>query len=227
MGMDKQINKLKLLRAGKSEKFFINSKFHEKIEEQPLGLLNLPTGKIVANDPLCIYETEPFEKAVKPGQYPVFLYVQHIQDDRRVAFAEIRFTESSPVYFEPALIKGQDAEKLSEDEYYGYGVDSGTGGFMDELTCGEFTALIGTVDDGMIPELEKALDDSYVYTYSAANYNLPGTDNNLTVFSSGYGDGCYASYWGYDKNHELCCLITDFDTIDDEEWHMLERCGCI
>lgn len=217
MGMDKQISKLKILRAGESEKFFINSKFHEKIEEQPLGLLNLTTGKIVANDPLCFYETEPFEKTVKPGRYPVILYVQHIEDDRRVAFAEIRFTEKLPVGFELALIKGQDSEKLSEDEYYGYGVDSGTGGFMDELTCNEFVTLIEATDDGMLPELEKALSDSYVYTYSTANYTLPGTDNNLTVFSSGYGDGCYPSYWGYDENGGLCCLITDFETIDEED----------
>lgn len=217
MGMDKQISKLKILRAGESEKFFINSKFHEKIEEQPLGLLNLPTGKIVANDPLCFYETEPFEKTVKPGRYPVILYVQHIEDDRRVAFAEIRFTEKLPVGFELALIKGQDAEKLSEDEYYGYGVDSGTGGFMDELTCNEFVALIEPTDDGMLPELEKALSDSYVYTYSTANYTLSGTDNNLTVFSSGYGDGCYPSYWGYDEKGGLCCLITDFETVDEED----------
>lgn len=59
--MDQQINKLRILRAGESEKFFINSKFHEKIEEQSLGLLNLPTG-IVANDPLCLFETEPLKK---------------------------------------------------------------------------------------------------------------------------------------------------------------------
>lgn len=216
MAIDKHDYKLKTLRAGNSEKFFESSNLHEKIEEQTLGLLNLPTGKIVANDPLCIFETKPFAKTVTPCTYPVVLYIQHIEDDRRVAFAEIRFTENLPFRFELALTEGQHAEKLGEDEFYGYGVDSGTGGFMDKLTCDELVTLIEPVDDGMLPELEKALNDSYVYTYSTANYSLPGHDHNLVVFSSGYGDGCYASYWGYDEIGNLCCLITDFETIDDE-----------
>lgn len=162
------------------------------------------------------FRNRAVKKTVKPSKYPVILYVQQIKDDHRVAFAEIRFTENLPIHFELALTKDQDAEKLGEDEYYGYGVDSGTGSFMDELTCGELVTLIEPIDDGMLPELEKALDDSYVYTYSTANYTLPATDHNLTAFSSGYGDGCYASYWGYDKNGELCCLITDFATVDDK-----------
>ena len=36
------------------------------------------------------------------------------------------------------------------------------------------------------------------------------TPANIIAFSSGYGDGAYASYWGYDAAGTLVCLVTDF-----------------
>lgn len=36
------------------------------------------------------------------------------------------------------------------------------------------------------------------------------TDANVIAFSSGYGDGAYASYWGYDAAGNLVSLVTDF-----------------
>ena len=30
------------------------------------------------------------------------------------------------------------------------------------------------------------------------------------AFTSGYGDGSYGSYWGFDDNDEVVCLVTDF-----------------
>lgn len=35
-----------------------------------------------------------------------------------------------------------------------------------------------------------------------------------TLFSSGYGDGYYASYIGYDKDDEIVRLLTDFYVVD-------------
>ena len=69
-----------------------------------MGKIKLPTGKIVANDPLIAEETEPFTICVTPGEYPVMLYVNHSDGDQRVAFAEIRFLEDMPVRFAPALV---------------------------------------------------------------------------------------------------------------------------
>ena len=205
------------LRAGNINEMFINSKFQEHITVQKLGYLFLPTGNIIANDPLCLFEFEPFEKCVPPGKYPVVLYIHHIDDDCRVAFAEIRFSENTPVSYELALTKQQNNQRLIDDKYFGYGVDSGTGCFMDKEACNALEELVKDIDDGMLPELNDMLNKSYVYTYSTANFTLPNSNNNFVVFSSGYGDGCYPSFWSYDEKGDLCSLITDFMTIDDEE----------
>ncbi len=208
------------LREGNINEILKNRQDDISIREQSLGMLNLPTGKIVANDPVIMYQKDPFERTVAPGQYPVMLYVAHISTDQRVAFAEIRFTQELPVEFELATIEGDDISRLGDDDFFGYGVDAGTGGFMDEITCDE---LEKSTDD-MFDLLDDALEESYVPTYDTANVCLPDSEHNIVAFSSGYGDGSYPTFWGFDKNGELCSLITDFlvvDDDDDKDWRIL------
>lgn len=205
---------MKALRNDSTERFFVGKKTNEFIEEQPLGMLSLPTGRIVANDSLSMFETEPFAENVSPGKYPVKLYIHHIGKDRRVSFSEIRFSAKTPVRFAPALLAEQDADTLGEKEYFGYGVDSGIGGFMDELTCLKVHKLIDTSSAQLNEALEEALENNYVHTYTTANITLPKESCNMVLFSSGFGDGVYPSFWGYDESDTICCLITDFLTSD-------------
>jgi hypothetical protein len=44
--------------------------------------------------------------------------------------------------------------------------------------------------------------------------NLPLGDVNAVMFHSGWGDGFYASWFGYDANGDVAALVTDFATID-------------
>ncbi len=206
---------MKAIRTGETAQFFTDSKQKESVEVEELGMLNLPTGKIIANDPLTAYQDQSFIDSVKPGSYPVYIYVHNIDDDKRVSLAEIRFTDATPVRFETALAEGEtleDLNTLGEDEFFGYGVDSGTGGFMDVATYKMLEAL----EDGF-EDLNDELDQSYVHTYSTANATFPNTDNNIVAFSSGFGDGAYPSFWGFDEAGNRCCLITDFITIQEEE----------
>jgi hypothetical protein len=39
----------------------------------------------------------------------------------------------------------------------------------------------------------------------------------VIVFQSGYGDGFYASYWGFDAEGQLVCLVTDFDLFYEDD----------
>lgn len=187
----------------------------EAIRRQDLGMLLLPTGRVAANDPCCFFEKEPFTRTVAPGEYPVRLFILETSDDKRVAFAAVCFSEHVPQQFEPALTGGQDPSGLAGDEFFGYGVDSGTGAFMDASACDVYEALLGQSEDSIYPPLDKALDESYVYTYSVANVPLPESGCNIVAFSSGWGDGSYPSYWGLDGQGEICCLVTDFLIIGD------------
>ncbi len=206
---------MKAIRTGETAQFFTDSEHKQSIEVQELGMLNLPTGKIIANDPLTAYQDSPFKDSVLAGVYPVYIYIHNIDNDKRVGFAEIRFSKNMPIKFEVALAEGEtddDLKELGEDEFLGYGVDSGTGGFMDEATYKMLEAL----EDGF-ESLDDELEDSYVDTYSTANVAFPNTDNNIVAFSSGFGDGAYPTFWGFDEAGQRCCLITDFITVDPED----------
>lgn len=215
--MYKNDNLLHAICSGTAEQYLSQEKSKKWLTVQSLGELFLPTGKIVANDPLCLYETTPFEKTVAPGKYPVKLHLLHFDTDIRVAYAEIQFSNTDPVSFELATHAGEDITSLNEDEFYGYGVDSGTGGFMDYETCMEYDKKLKASKDYSWSELDDMLEESYVDTYSTANICLPESEKNMIAFSSGYGDGVYPSFWGLDQNNQPCRLITDFCIFDDGE----------
>jgi hypothetical protein len=198
------------------------------IERREIGSLNLPTGQIVANDPLAFWETEPLTRKVNPGTYPVSLYVAHFSktNDQRVAYALLQFQPETPTAWELAVYSGQDITTLGREEYFGYGVDSGTGSFMDAAAAQHIKQLIEREpkrnplkieltwkqpEKGFVDLLIEALDTTYKHTYSWANYVLDAdTGLNMIAFSSGWGDGSYPSFWGLDTNGDVLCLLTDF-----------------
>lgn len=178
------------------------------LKKQDLGMLHLQTGKIVANDPLVLFEVDEFTIAVEPNDYPVSIHVANIETDKRVALAMIKFSDNRPVRWEMALVADQKINELDEDSFYGYGVDSGTGGFMDKTVANKLEQL--EVD--IYEELEEQFDKTYVHTYNYAIGSVTDdTQNNEVVaFSSGFGDGCYPSYFGFDETGKPCVLVTDF-----------------
>lgn len=184
------------------------------LEKKHLEPLHLPTGKIVANDPFVFFDTDEFTVTVAPGRYPVFISIAHLGTDRRVALAAIQFSQSKPVRWEMALIAEQDTNELIDDEFFGYGVDAGTGGFVDKQTADKISELSINLYD----KYEDDFDKTYVDTYSYLSASITDDgQNEFAAFSSGYGDGCYPSYFGFDEDGKPCVLITDFLVIDSEE----------
>jgi hypothetical protein len=101
------------------------------LRQKRISDLRLPTGKLVATDAFVFTEPQPFELPLPCGIFPVVLSVAHFADDQRVAFASIRFRETPPVAWDMLTLDGQDTSKLEEGHFFGYGVDSGTGCFID------------------------------------------------------------------------------------------------
>lgn len=80
------------------------------------------------------------------------------------------------------------------------------------------TAAIGPV--AALPKLDseeggdqvmRALDATYRETWSAARVVLDG--QALCAFSSGFGDGVYAAWWGVDAHGDAAALALDFDVL--------------
>lgn len=192
-----------------------------QIEVVGLGELLLPTGKIVAFDPS--YDSfDVFETAVSPGRYQVWLSVAHFDDEIKntgVASAMLKFREQEAVEWKIATISTQNNDISLEEEFYCYGVDAGLGCFADEKAASHLAEKLSVRDNytNFLDELNK---NSVVPYHQCMNMLLDSkTGLNICVFHSGYGDGCYPSFWGLGSDGTTVCLVTDFmlGNVDDDD----------
>ncbi|MEO7140750.1 MAG: DUF4241 domain-containing protein [Ferruginibacter sp.] len=175
-----------------------------------VGLLKIVDGKIIACDPLLYNDDLPFTTSFPIGQFPVQLAIAKINTDERVGFSRIKFSNEKPVTWTIAICEGQDLEELEIEEIFGYGVDAGIGAFMDSSGGKEYLKFLLEKQDNfeiIIEEMQKTYKDTWSWLLWERN------DCNIAMFSSGWGDGFYASYIGYDSNKNICRLVTDFDLI--------------
>jgi hypothetical protein len=182
------------------------------IEQINAGEVLFPSGQVLACDPLTIYQLDPFDQPIPSGRHSVQLSIAHItrNSDQRIATAFLLFTKDMPVTWKMATTSGQDVNTLGDDEYFGYGVDSGVGGFMDPK-AGDLLAKRYAEDDQFFDHIINLMRKTYVSTREWAKIVLDeSTGLDFMVFSSGFGDGVYASYWGYSESGEVACLMTDF-----------------
>ncbi|MEW1645545.1 MULTISPECIES: DUF4241 domain-containing protein [unclassified Streptomyces] len=180
------------------------------------GRLWLPTGQVVACDPfVCLGggEVEPFTVTVEPGRYRVEAAVATLtQPDEppsdephlRIAAARLVIRDEPTTTWELALQPGQDLTELTEDEFYGYGVDAGTGAFYDASVDGSFPECEG--DEG---PLWDAFEE---HGHAPGPYLVtsPSTGHTLAAFGSGWGDGAYPTWIGRTASGDVTCFVTDF-----------------
>ncbi len=176
-----------------------------------IGRLTIKEGRIYACDPISLYLEEPFDIEFPKGQYPVQLAIASINgDDERIGLARIKFTDTKPIKWTDALTEGQDVKDLEEDEIFGYDVDSGTGAFMDASGYVEYDSLYK--EDLKLSTISREMRKSYKDTRSWLMWE--GKNSNVAIFSTGYGEGLYATYIGFDDYGNICRLVTDFGLLD-------------
>lgn len=187
----------------------------KKLRSEMLGRLKIVSGKIVACDPL-LFHKKTFEQTVPIGEYPLFVW---FDEENQIAAAELKLAESTPVRWEMAIKPGQKIEELKEGEIFGYPVDTGLGCFADveaiinlEKIEAELAEELGedfiSLYDDLVEDVLIQNDDVWGNLEVCKNSGL-----NIIMFNSGYGDGFYASYWGFDEEDRIVSLVTDFNIL--------------
>lgn len=222
--------------------YFEKSEIAEKsVKCFSAGKASFPTGAILARDPLVYLadeDNEPYMFNVPAGDYDVI--VSAVEDDGRYfyAAAKIDITDKKAVRYEEALVGIENLEDFKIGEYFGFNVDAGLGCLTDVKVAAAYKAFedknieanpdFNIHDDCLgevfaesakkYPEFQREGGD-YI------NWTIPGTDYNLVMVQSGFGDGAYPVYYGYDENEEIACVVMQFIDIelafgennDDEE----------
>jgi hypothetical protein len=191
-----------------------------KLEETKLvhghiGDLVLPTGRLVACDPFVFPDAPPYNLQLPIGTFPVVMSVAHLATDQRVAFASLRLSQNSPATWEMMTVGNQNVANLEEDHIFGYGVDSGTGCFMDQLASQVLAVRMQEQND-FFETIMAEMKKNYVHTWDWTDMRFGAA--NLIAFSSGLGDGVYASYAGFDPQNNLAVIVTDFGVVSADEF---------
>jgi hypothetical protein len=169
------------------------------------GTLYLPSGQIVACDPLVGREREPFVQAVLPGRYPVDLSLGRdvATNVERTAFARILFTKNEPVIWIKAL-RGNEAHVVTDDATpFGFAVNSGTAAFMDKETADRFQ--VESLD-----EVDHFLDLLVANYRPERNWlnHLVDDQHNVILFSARQGEGLIPSFFAIDDAGDVCLALT-------------------
>ena len=201
------------------------------VEVLDIGTVHFPTGTIFACDPVVeLKDALPFLQSIPVGTYPVKICVVPSEKyGDRYACVKVMVSQKKPVRYELGMVGSEDlGEKLEEGEYFGFGVDAGMGCIADIQTQKAFQTYwtkrleededIDPYNDLFCDLLEENAKTHPKYQESHGdwlNWTVPGTDCNLPVFSSGWGDGYYPVYFGYDAMGEVCAVYVWFIDVED------------
>lgn len=174
-----------------------------KITAAAVGELELPTGEIIACDPLITGLERPvFSRKVRPGRYPVTV----LEAQGRVAAAVLRFGPGLPVRWELATF-ARDGGVSSWKS--GFIVDDAVASFMDK-------SILTLISDP--EELADYLADvAWSLDRFGMDNPVDGNPFNVVMFDTGWGDGNYSSFWGLDAAGEPLVLMTDFEVLENAD----------
>lgn len=195
-------------------KSFVESPLLETYES---GKINLPTGKLVACDPLITSDMKEFEILFPTGDFNVLVHKETSSDC--IAYVEIVFRNEAVKEWKMATTEGQNVNDLQTGEIYGYPVESGMGSFMDADTQDELNLLekrlfhrkgadfLGIYEEFFHPHFYDESGAADQFCFLQPNSEKPG---NIFSFETGYGEGFYGSYIGFSQENLPVKLVTEF-----------------
>lgn len=206
-----------------------------------IGTLSLPSGRLIAADPLVglSRDTPPFTRTIPAGEYEVVLCI--LSEDPRKSYGEyaatrVCFTNRPAMRFEQALTGTEDPEEVQAGESFGFPVDTGLACFCDPRVCAALcdfeeqmqqekpdSDLYNDLWCDLLEENARRYPDYQSDSGNWLNFQIPGTDYHLPLFRSGYGDGCYSTYWGLDEEGRICQAVIEFIGLEDEYRTILRK----
>ena len=230
------LNKYESIKDKLACKTDLDAHFTEKVignrevDVLDIGAVHFPSGTIFACDPLVeLEDTPPFIQTIPAGTYPVKICVVPSEKyGDRYACVKVEVSREKPVRHELGMVGNENLDAaLGDDDYFGFGVDAGMGCIADIQTQAAFKTYwakrleedpdIDPYNDLFCDLLEENAQAHPKYQGDCGdwlNWTVPDTDCNLPIFASGWGDGYYPVYFGYDAKGEVCAVYVRFIDIE-------------
>lgn len=195
-----------------------NNRFYLQV-----GEIDCISGSIVVADPLCYLLNKEFsaslEEKIPVGKYPVEVSIY--RDNLigiRMCTARLKIKNTLAKKYVLATDKRET--KSGQNKLSGFPVEAGMMCFCDEQVADEYRTFL---DKWYSINIDKNHYDDYFAQFFKESYEkLPAyqrsdgdfiewtneeTNHKMVMVASGFGDGFYQSYWGYDEENEICELI--------------------
>lgn len=191
-----------------------------------VGQIDCPTGKIVTADPLAYLPSAQFSpvlaEGVPSGTYCVDVSVcRQAQIGVRMCTARLKIKETKAVKYKRTTATKESVIELKNGEALeGFPVDAGMICFCDAKTAEEYRAFIDEwhkqnpdgnhYDDYFAKFFAESYDEMPAFQREGGDFIEwinPQTNSKMVMIASGFGDGFYNSYYGYDSDGEICEII--------------------
>lgn len=222
------------------EELFAKSEFQgKKLFLFSMGTVTFPTGKVIVCDPLVYLDKNavPYREKVPVGTFMLETLAAEMEEgDFRYIATRIRFNEEEAAYYELALTGTEDLSDWKNFDYIGFAVDAGLATVADvkvrDAYCKFESDWYEKNPEGNI--YDDFFADIFAESYEAAprfqreggdwiNFTIPGTSYRLPMIQSGFGDGCYPVYFGYDRAGNLCRMVMEYICCEAEEEYAPEE----
>jgi hypothetical protein len=166
-----------------------------RLRQRPLGGLRLTSGRLVAADAFSL-DSSPFAVTLPAGTYLVFLTVAEWDGRQLPTCARLQVSERPVSRWRAAGA---------------YGVDSGTASFRDADAEALLAGQLGRhgTDHPLLPKLEAIFPSRLGDMVELA----PAPTANVAVFTSGYGDGVFPTWFGLDADDRAASIVTCFSEV--------------
>ena len=213
-----------------AEVFEKNEIHGKKLFVLEMGEIIFPTGELLVRDPLVwLSRTEkPYLTKVPRGKYSIETLVAEIEEEHyRYVLTRVKFNEYKPVIYYEALKGDENLEGVDNESIFGFMVDAGLATIVDVETRDKYCDFVekwykeniekNIYNDFFAKEFkENAMKNPKFQREDGdwINFKIPNTDLSIPMIQSGFGDGQYPVYFGYDEKGNLCDIVLEYIPIN-------------
>ncbi len=169
-------------------------------------------------------DTKAFCQKVPKGNYKVKAL---ITEDKRIAAVRINFSDMLTIQYYRAIIGTEPQASLDDFKYreenLGFPVGSGLATIIDDRVKKQFLSFIisweknhrnENIYDGFFAALFEKSAKKYPNFQTSdgdfIDFSIPNSEYHIPIFSTGYGDGFYPVFFGYDKKGKISSVLIKF-----------------